>query len=358
MRCYGTIESMKANPPPYGDPFITQWEIPNPKDSRTRMYAVFDGIREYLSMHARGRFNTCHEVLISATYDPDDDIQGHPAFDIDMHPDEIHVPDEWPSMLEELIYHTLSKQYPCFDSHISYVWMESKHPHKISRHLVLGNICFSSWHAQMRILVNDMIDSSAPIWVQKGIDTGILRRYGSLRLPLNRKVAPGSPLMVFMDTKHTFLDGIIQVHNDTLYTIKDAHPLRICDLSPDYRDQDVSHIRSTTIADHDSMPIIDTDDENEMVSAFHALDRRYHTGLDTASISGIYLQLRRQSPGMCPISLREHEHDNAIIFKKNSRIYYACHRGCSICIEGRTRKCIDITPYDTIHKQDMLARIL
>lgn len=357
MRCYGTIEAMRSNPPPYSDPFITQWEIPNPKDDRTRMYAIFDGIHEYMSMHARGRFNTCHEVLVSATYDPDDDIQGHPAFDIDMHPDEISVPNDWPSILETLIHQTISKQYPCFDDSISYVWMESKHAHKISRHLVLGNICFSSWRIQMKILVKDIAGPGAAEWVRKGIDAAIMRRCGSLRLPLNRKATPGSPLMVFLDPKHTFLDGIIQVHNETIYTIKNAHLLRVCDLLPEYRDQD-DHIGSNMVAMQASHTTLESEDEDEMVTAFHALDQRYHTGLDTASISGAYLQLRRKVPGVCPISLKQHEHDNAVIFRKDTRIFYACHRGCTICIEGRTRKYIDITPYDALHKQDILARII
>jgi hypothetical protein len=33
---------------------------------------------------SQGRYNTCHEVFLSSNYDPKAEIQGHPAFDLDI----------------------------------------------------------------------------------------------------------------------------------------------------------------------------------------------------------------------------------------------------------------------------------
>lgn len=83
MKFFSNLESIRAANLPYSDPFILQWEIPNPKDNRERMYIVFDGVQEYEKYMNAGRYKTCHEVFLSQTYNKDDEVTGHPAFDID-----------------------------------------------------------------------------------------------------------------------------------------------------------------------------------------------------------------------------------------------------------------------------------
>lgn len=403
MKFYGSVESMRSHPPPYSDPFILQWEIPQPRDKVERKYVVFDGISEYLKYHTEGRYTTCHEVFLSQGYNADDDVYGHPAFDIDMKlPKEsepastakelyerVGLPEHWMDMLQEDILHILIRQYPAMKDIIlhahcigessigkediqglnPWIWMSSPSLEKVSKHLVVGRICFSMWRTQMKLLVKELLALKKSY--TSAIDEGILRKLGSLRLPLNHKrhkygnpsmnglpiVEKISPTLVFDDPTHKFTDGVILIHDANMYTMKNGIVLTPSDLAPEYQQQLVnvygiyqapSLVGDTDDSTHES--------DHELVSAFIRVDKLYHTGLKIGKLSGKYLPLIRKSPGTCPISGRKHDGDNAYIFKKEGRVFFACHRGCSIKIEERERKYIDITPWTGISCED-IARL-
>lgn len=371
---------MRNHPPQYSDPFIVQWEIPHPRDNIERKYVVFNGIAEYLSMHKNNRYTSCHEVFISSTYNPLDDIIAHPAFDLDLKlPKESNIPtslselqryvglsDDWKQMFQEDIIRILCKQYPAFKERISqlsdgWIWMTSPSLEKVSKHLVIRNICFSMWRAQMNILIDELLTLDRPY--VKAIDNAIIRKAGSLRLPLNHKkhiiendkIVKYSPTLIFDDPSHKFTDGLVCIHNDNMYTMEESIFLSPSDLHTDYQ----SSVKIT-----DEYHSFDNDDDeydlssdDDLLHAFITMDKRYKTGLTPGKISGRYLSLIRKREGQCPISGRSHTSDNAYIFSKNGKIFFGCHRGCSVTLNGYQKKCIDISLWKGKSSDDM-ARLI
>lgn len=405
MKFYSNVDSMRTHPPSYSDPFILQWEIPQSRDGTERKYVVFDGVSEYLRMYSNNRYTSCHEVFISQAYNVDDEIAGHPAFDIDLKlpkdepsalsTDELHMrlalPSHWTQMLQEDIIYILCRQYPVMEDEIRrvlgelqksdilvsdngavynpWVWMSSLSLEKISKHLVIGSICFSMWRTQMNILVKELLTLDRPY--TSAIDEGILRRLGSLRLPLNHKrhtygppditgipqIIKYSPILTFDDTSHRFTDGLVLIHDANMYTMKNGLLLSPSDLAPEYQ-----HQLNTVYGIYNAPSIYqepddgDNESDEELISAFIRINKLYSTGLAPGNLSGKYLPLVRKTPGTCPISGRKHDGENAYIFKKGGKVFFACHRGCCIKIDGMERKYIDITPWKGSSRED-IARL-
>lgn len=378
MKFFNTIESIRSRSLESSDPFIVQWEIPVPRDDRERMYIVFNGISEYQKYLESNRYTTCHEVFLSSTCNPSDDIMGHPAFDIDLKlPDgetslsdedlllKLGIPDEWKEQFQEDLLNTLCKQYPRVQDEIrrvhgrnQWVWMSSKSSKKLSKHLVLSSITFSLWRVQMKILLQDLLSLDRPYI--KGIDDGIYRKLGSLRLPLNHKRHPvkkldtkdnldkviitgSAPILTFDDPSHSFLDGIVAIHDDNMYTMKNSLLLSLSDLAPQYRENtDYTPPSSGYTLQREESDV----DESFLLGAFSFLDKNWNTGLVPGKVSGNYLTLIRKSPGICPLSGREHEGDNAYIYSSGGKAFFGCHRNCSLSLPDLgQKKVIDITPY-------------
>lgn len=354
MKFYSTVESMKSNTPTYSDPFVVQWESPFAEERR---YIVFDGVSEYIRYHTQGRYTTCHEVLIPQSYNMDDDIYGHPAFDIDSTDTSI-CPDTLKRDMMIDIVDTLCLQYPLHSDKIrsllhidstEWVWMTSPSTKKLSKHLVITGICFTMWRLQMKTLVNTLISLGRSY--SSCIDTGIMRRLGSLRLPLNHKrhiyddngdIISLSPSLIFDNPIHRFNDGLIMIHDSNMHTMRNCITLSPGDIDSKYTHVAIPSTPNTSISN-----TIDVDvDVDELVHAFNKIDSLYDTGLQPSTLSPTgYLSLVRKYPGTCPISGRIHDNIDAYIYKKGCKILYGCHRGCTIMVEGTTRKCIDITPW-------------
>lgn len=464
MKFYRTYESMRSHPPNYSDPFIVQYELPQSvqnidQNESGRTYIVFDGIGEYLKHHCKGRYTTCHEVFLSQSYNINQDIQGHPAFDIDKklpsnsdtyggyNPQTLDtlLPGNWISMFQEDVIAILCKQYPSMEKQIKkclsntyenkqapisstslgttsntgeepvtdipsisddrdpWVWMTSPSKKKISKHLVILSIIFSKWRAQLKLLVKDLKNLNRPY--SDCIDDGILRKLGSLRLPLNskqhkyapdnvttsidinptnigvstpksvtniynnfpqiRQIIEYSPILTFDNPMHKFTDGLVLIHEANMDTLKDSIMLTPSDLSLQYQEllmsDDIGFYKSPLISsgEESEMELVS---EDKLLDAFFRMDRCYNTGLTPGTLSGKYLPLIRKSIGTCPISGRIHEGDNAYIFSKNGTIFYACHRKCTLLLNGEEKKFINITPYPAktsesiakaIHEKDL-----
>jgi hypothetical protein len=375
MKFYNTIDVIRNRTPPYSDPFILQMEESDPNQERERVYIIFNGVEEYLSKLNNGRYSSCHEVFLSSTYNVDEDIMGRIAFDIDMKPPSPDIPvssilpEGWMDEMEKDIIFVLCKQYPSLKDRISsvlsvsrdanlspWVWMTSPSDTKISKHLVISKIVFSMWRNQMKILVKEL--KSLGKCYSDAIDNAIYRRLGSLRLPLNRKnkriklsdgttIIRPSPSLYFNNATHSFIHGIVTIHNMNISTIRDGIVISPSDLAPEYQDQ-VNELPSF-MSKYSDNTIDYNVTEDEMSNAFYILDKQYDTGLKPGSISGAYLSLIRQRPGKCPISGRIHDSDNAYMFKKGGVIFYGCHRGCTISIDNKERKYISThTPENDI----------
>lgn len=358
MKFFNSLESMCANAPPYSDPFVVQWEIPQPKDQRERMYIVFDGLTEYIKYMRQSRYTTCHELLISQTYDKEMDITGHPAFDIDsVDP----LPDGWMELLAQDIKDILSKQYPSSEDTIlnllskdvEWVWLTSPSTKKLSKHLIIRGITFAMWRTQMKILMNELAKMDR--CYTQALDHGIIRKSGSLRLPYNSKrhtyhvndqgistILERSPTLIFDNPIHGFTDGLIMIHDENLYTFRDSILLTQADLSPEYRDQFAYIVPQTGSIRKQEYLDIDT---SSLEGIFERLDSIHDTGLKPGNISGSYLPLLRYRPGKCPISGRTHESENAYLYMRGNKVCYSCHRGCKIHLDGYERKYIDVTFY-------------
>lgn len=386
MKFFSTLESIRAASLPYGDPFILQWEIPNPKDNRERMYIVYNGVEEYERHLKSNRYTTCHEVFLSQTYNKDDEVTGHPAFDIDRKQDPNSniplaslLPAEWQNMLRDEIISSLCRQYPQHTEEIcttlsdsnSWVWMSSPSDKKISKHLVLKGITFTTWRQQMKILVEDLLNSNLDKSIKEAIDEGILRKAGSLRLPLNTKKPKveeytdeyGVPCtrlhtstLQFDNKAHSFLDGLVLIHDANMHTLRNSILLTASNLAPEYQEK-CTYI-SPSLGQYDYEPIECNDEKLGLIGqALNNLNKMWNTGLEGGDIQGTLLPLKRVAPGKCPISGKMHDSDNGYIFLKGDKVYFSCHRGCAVHIDGKDRKIIDITPPSEKYHNDIAYSI-
>lgn len=163
MRFFNTLQSLSSASLSFADPFVVQWEIPEPRDNRERMYIVFDGMEEYEKCLVQGRYTTCHEVFISPNYDSSEEVMGHPAFDFDCKPETSNssisvdvstlLPPDWRIQLQNAIIASLCTQYPSHEDELrvllsnpyNWVWMTSPSKDKISAHLTIRCILFPTW---------------------------------------------------------------------------------------------------------------------------------------------------------------------------------------------------------------------
>lgn len=344
MKFFRTLYGLAMWRCTYQDPFLVQYEIPNPKDECTHLYIVFNGVSEYL----RSRYRTCHEVLISSNgWDKEEDVIGHPAFDLDIPLGS--VIGDWQKVLENDIIDTLCYLHPKKETEIretlsnrdNFVWMTSPNDKKISRHLTILNITFGQWRWTSSIFYRELMKK------HEYIDNMILRQAGSLRLPLNSKVG-GQPLF-FQNPEHDFIDGLILIHDCNTEHVGVL-------LMPS--DMDSSFLRIEDIMERKSKrstSIEEDIDEDQCTRCFNALDRQFNTGLVISGENNGFITLTRERSGTCPISGRVHDSLGAYIFTRDNKVYFGCYRKCCISIGGRERKCIDIT-IDDIKISDSIAR--
>jgi len=328
MRIFSSLDHVARWVCPYQDPFIVMWEIPSDQkvDECDRKFIVFNGIDEY----KRSSYRTCHEVLIPNTLSMEDDVMGYPAFDIDG-PLSMANRKGWEEEFENDVANILSKIHPSKETNIKdsvdFVWLISPSDKKVSRHLVVRGVVFVEWRYSSTILYREMKK-----WGDC-IDGNILRKKGCLRLPLNSKV-DGMPL-VFRDDR-PFEDGVILIHEWNRCD-------KMVPLFPN--DIDPSFLTITDIIGKEGRLVDDVDD-SICGKAFSDLDTTFNTGLKISGESGSkgFINLTRQRPGTCPISGKVHDRVGAYMYMSKGRVYYGCHRGCTLRYGGMTRKTIDITP--------------
>lgn len=347
MRFYRSLHALDLHPPSYSDPFIVQWVIPDPVDERERMFIVFNGVEEYMRHYMKGRYRTCHELFTSINGNA---LMGHPSFDIDM----TGTPP--PSWQEDLIWdikmaiETVAPSVPIPD--LVPVWMTSKNPSKLSKHLTIRNVALTSWRLQMKAIVRVLKSSptrSHPMVIE-AIDDGIYRTNGSLRLPLNGKPSDGkivSPL-VMDDPTHSFLDGLVLIYEANLHTMKGATIIGPSDMRDEYRPVKESHL------DDDDVEY----DGSIVTEAFKFIDKIWGTGLTIGHVGGRFVPLKRERPGRCPISRVTHDSDNAyILIRNDGSIMFGCHRGCKL----KGKKLININTHndgvDRVLMPIILARL-
>jgi hypothetical protein len=343
MRFFKTLYSLSMWKCDYEHPFLVQYEIVEPRDESTHLYIVFRDIEEY----RRSRYRTCHEVLISSNgWDREEDVIGHPAFDIDAPLGSLEG--DWQKILEDDIIEVLAYLHPKRADEIrtilsdrdNFVWMSSSNDKKISRHLTVSNITFGQWRWTSKIMYRELMKK------HPYIDNMIIRLCGSLRLPLNSKV--GGSILTFQNNKHNFLDGLILIRDENSYTLGSL-------LMPS--DLDNEFLKMDDIVDKREIGYAMDDedlDEDQCSRCFQKLDSQFNTGLTMTGENGGFITLTRVRPGTCPISGRVHDSLGAYMFTRDKKVYFGCHRKCTVFIDGRERKCINIS-LDGIRKSDEVA---
>lgn len=351
MKFFSTLHGLSTWKCTYDDPFLVQYEIVEPKDDRTRMYIVFDGVDEYKKR--MNYYNTCHECFINSDgWNKEDDVQGHPAFDIDAEIGTLSI--DWRDTFIRDLTSVLITMFPSkkddIISHLipsNIVWMRSLTDEKVSYHLVMNGITFSKWRWASTIMYRLLREKGHTY-----IDDGIVRVAGSLRMVFNYKVKDKERVKaIIFEDDHQFEESLVLIHEANIHTVGTF-------LMSDDVDRSLLTIRD--MIGGSSTHTIDEDIDDDLISlAFSNIDRQYDTGLTIGSTQNGYISLDRVRPGTCPISMRAHDRVGAYIFTKTIddevRVYFGCHRRCTTKYGGYDKYSIDITPHHPISHSSIIA---
>jgi hypothetical protein len=158
---------------------------------------------------------------------------------------------------------------------------------------------------------------------------------------------------MFDNPNHRFRDGLVLIHEANMYTLKGGVILTVSELAPEYHDQ-CTYVPPSVMS-IDTHTYESVGDENLMINALNLLNKFYDTGLDAGIMNGSLLPLHRKYEGTCPISRRLHESDNGFLFMKGGKVFFSCHRGCTVTINNEVKKAIDVTPYSKDDNEIVLA---
>lgn len=254
-----------------------------------RRYITFPSVTAYT--HMLNTLNHCHEVF-------KDPFVGRPAFDFDFP----SPPDKgWEQKVETTLRSIFNDEFGV--PNIKFVWMETKYEtSKVSKHLVIQNVRVTNWNEVMKRSIALSLKMSSGI----DVDTGIYRKNGSLRLPLNAKLDKGVA-KTFIGN-HSFFSGLVGIYPENEHEIEYTISKTYAPIQPIIS----SHID------------IDEDVVNERLKV---LDGVFEVG----GINGEFIHLKRIKGGECLITGVYHERDNAyLIYKDDGRVLFGCYRGCKL----------------------------
>lgn len=333
MRYAFTLESIIEMIPLYSNPFIVQEELVS--DEGGRRYLIFKDLNEYI--RNLQFYNTCHEVLINK--DSDSDIMGFFALDIDL---PLMKDNSWYKDIEYAIAKVLYKQYNHIPPIVRYIWLTSGNSTKTSRHLLVQDIILTHWREQMHYIIPHL-KSLLRTPLSDGIDDGIYRKSGSLRLPLNSKVKngiKGVPLTFDEPNKYNFRDGLIQIRKDNIATISKSKIY-----SPSMYKQSfietpyIKPIISSKIEFNSTLP--NKSDINKVIDTWNTYTKGIDTGLEIGEIQDDVIFIKRVKSGKCLISSKVHDSIGGILFISNNpyTVKFHCFRKCM----RNNKKCITIS---------------
>lgn len=359
----------------------------------TRRFLTFKNVTTYIqSMDVH---ENCHELVIPHSHGNNDMTPciGRLVFDFDIggkKPSDL--PSYFSSSLESLVLGILIDLYTGVDTDkVFFVWLDCDNPKKISMHLVVKGVVFSSdWVSQLKLFYYQMAkriresEGNEWDWIPDGgkskpenlIDLQLARKSASLRMPLNSKIG-GNPLKFREPDRFSFLDGLI-----CLYDRQDIkNEQRI------YDDQSKEDLLSYTLAhkkqlvqttankleeiekrwgcgendDNVPYPLTLTDKEDrdredeipkhpkykltqeDYIDAYE-LFHRYNDPNNAFSMGGCigpFIELVRRKPSNCIISCKDHESLDAYLYihPKSRDVYFAC-RKVACTVNGKKFKLI------------------
>lgn len=288
----------------------------------------------------RSKFPNCHEILISHEklnkYDWINN--GRLVFDFDITGNNMNnVPNDFIEQVEETIMEVISDNYKFLDFDIlDFVWSSSNNPAKFSKHLTIKNLCFKDWIKMGKDFYKwfSYRWDSKYDWIPSSelIDSQIIRRNASLRMVGSCKLGKNN-ILTLDDDNFTLADSLIRVYdrNDR----KKEQYVSYDNYIEMPEEEEDKHDKPRKNKNHKSNNGIDELFYEQKIydiaiETFKDYDK--NNVFDIGYIKGKFITLLRKSPGICFISNKEHENENAyLIISESKRGYYinfGCYRGC------------------------------
>lgn len=291
-----------------------------------------------------------HEILVDHC-NCSADTSGRLVFDFDIKQADINnqvllvdfvedwkelVPVDFNQQIEQTVRKTLDTFYTNIDSHkCVFIWSYCENDHKISKHLTVKHCYFVHWIEMARTFYRcfcKLWDETYK-WIKSSqlIDMQIVRKRASLRMVGCSKIN-GNPLLLENTTYH-WTDTLIRIYQTSEKKIEqhiDKHNVK----------QEAFFDGIPTPVKHTVKPIkpiaVHVVAGNYPITVYQHVFNQYKIiDPDTFSMGkceGKYLSLLRIKPGICLLSHKTHENDNAflVINTKNQcyQVYFGCYRFC------------------------------
>lgn len=385
-RVYYTLQhaqQYKSKTRPY--PFIVAHECHeeyfdrtlNDTRVRTRVFYAFDDVDQFLER--RSSFPHSHEVVYNRFSEKQ---QGRLVFDFDFDKAWFGVKprfvcDNFESMIEKLVLDTFQRFYSNVDtSKFVFVWLVSDVIDKWSKHLIVKNAFFADdWKIQTQCFYQLMLgmvhenNPFAPDLAAKDlIDSQVARVNATMRMWGSSKMKNGKVLELERPEGISFYDSMIQLYRRQ--DIQVEQHIYSDQLDKKHLDQmfydnpqtlmnnvfyktacDVVHIDVTkAINEYSSVELSD----EEIQRAFQAFElyfcKAYNAKEQTCfgikSVMGSLINLERKYPGVCLLSGKNHDNENAYLtITPDKSVYFYCRRGCHF--KGNKGICIRLSEQTT-----------
>lgn len=332
--CYSIEEAVNV-PTESKTVFILSNErkLANPTTKRAfgMYYVVFDRFKDFLNN--RHEYPHCHEILVDHVNNRPN-IGGRLVFDFDI---KVAIPDDFKDQIEETIIETIETNYNDVDIEmIEFVWSNTVHPHKVSKHLTIKHFYFENWRHMSRVFYKYFCDiwDSKDKWIASKdlIDFQVIRKSASLRMVGSKKI--GGNILTMDDPNHTLTDSLIRIyfrnHLDSEQIIRYNH----------FKQNILTEEMKVVSAHHNYA--VDPYCFNEAPAFKVSLYKKFFDMIDQLNpgvfkpgkIKGKKLSLMRTREAPCLLSKVIHENENAyIILSKenngNMHCRYGCYRYCN-----------------------------
>ena len=315
-----------------------------------------------------GRFMHAHEVIWDRY--TQDKQQGRLMFDFDFDdawygckPKFVHP--NFQKDIEVLVVKVFQTYYQDVDcGRFIFVWLISDVDAKWSKHLIVKHAYFSDdWKTQSQVFYNLMLGLAevdgffkkygCAVPTEKLFDAQVARSNATMRMLGSTKIATEKkpnpkPLKLESPLDATFFDTLVQLYR-RCDVVAEQHIGQVC-LRKDFlhREQDklmngnkfFKQAYKTLDYDVDRLQYeLDTRllDGGEINVAFRIFEHHYcsemHVAAQTSfrvkSSKGSLITLERVNPGLCLLSERMHEAENAFLtVRADGSVYFHCFRGC------------------------------
>lgn len=312
--------------------FIIANEILNKSGNVIRYYTLFPSFNSFLKN--RIKYEHCHEIIVD-NIQKDQDKFGRLVFDFDIKPDGkkfsssmLKQLKNFKNQIENTIFEVIDRYCINIDTtNIEFIWSQTQHLQKFSRHLTVKNLYFNDWIILSKIFYNlfNIIWDEKYHWINSKdlIDIQIIRKHASLRMVGSSKI--GGNVLVFDNENHKLVDSLIRIYNkkkEQIITINNF----INNVFINVIEKPIFKFSNHVIEE----PIFDIIIYQKAFELYNSFDIDIFR---MGSINGSFLTLLRNKPYRCLLSNKIHYHENSfctISYHDNKYIVkFGCFRFCS-----------------------------